>query len=330
MDIFFANTEPSLRFHRSHERLNISIKVQMIGLGLLADEIDRDCTTSELSEKLYRREGWLWGGMPDWSNPKKVVVAARRDIGQAGVVRAFSAFDLFMDETAADLTRWSAFSGDSQWVCRADAGEPDRAARFYQTISGTPAAVEFLWPVYRYFRFVRDCIVHRDGVASAAVEGASNDPQLADALTAWIDRTGDMTAPQIVPVQAGALIDLNHRHAISASSVLRLIVLDINRQALRLLGVQGLVYLAAHRTFLDEEPLDSAGSFRSMLHVLNWVLSDRYRVRGVSGVATSRVLRELGLMEECAQKYSQLRRIGKINHTVGALVRRRKAKSDRR
>jgi hypothetical protein len=40
VDISGANTEASLRFHRFHERLNISIKVQMIGLGLLADEID--------------------------------------------------------------------------------------------------------------------------------------------------------------------------------------------------------------------------------------------------------------------------------------------------
>src|SRR5689334_11458875 len=103
MDISAANTEASFRFHRAHERLNISIKVQMIGLGLLADEIDSGSQPAELKERLYRRKGWLWGGMPDWTNPRSIITAARRDIGQAGVVRAFSAFDLFMDEIASDL-----------------------------------------------------------------------------------------------------------------------------------------------------------------------------------------------------------------------------------
>jgi hypothetical protein len=40
MDIAGASTEALLRFHRFHERLNRSIKMQVIGLGLLSDEID--------------------------------------------------------------------------------------------------------------------------------------------------------------------------------------------------------------------------------------------------------------------------------------------------
>ena len=85
-----------------------------------------------------------------------------------------------------------------------------------------------------------------------------------------------MTAPEIIPVEAGRLIELNHRQAISASSVLRLMALDINRQALRLLGERGLAYLAARRAFVDDGPIIDIGGNRSMLSALNWVLSDRY------------------------------------------------------
>lgn len=35
--------------------------------------------------------------MPDWTNPRVEIEAALRDNGQAGVMRAFSAFDLFLD-----------------------------------------------------------------------------------------------------------------------------------------------------------------------------------------------------------------------------------------
>jgi hypothetical protein len=280
----------------------------MLGLGLLADEIDRKRPPSELKKQLYRRKGWLWGGMPDWSNPHAIVVEARRDIGQAGVVRAFSAFDLFMDEIAADLARWIAFSKQEPSSTEDENDEPDRAARFYRSIGGTPAAVGFLWPVYRYFRFARDCIVHRDGIASKALEETYRDPDLTAALADWVKRTGEMTAPEIIPVEAGCLIDLNHRQAISASSVLRLIALDINGQALQLLGVPGLVYLAAHKIFFDDEPIVDVTGYGSMLKALNWILAGRYRVRAFKDGATARVLRDLKLTKDCSARFLEIKR----------------------
>lgn len=308
MDVSSANTEASLRFHRFHERLNLSIKVQMIGLGLLADEIDQKTSPEALKEKLYRRKGWLWGGMPDWSNPDTIVSDARRDIGQAGVVRAFSAFDLFMDEIAADLARWTAFSKKAPASAPDADDEADRAARFYLSIGGTPAAVRFLWPVYRYFRFTRDAIVHRDGVASRALAEAYQDSTLENVLSDWIERTGEMTAPEIIPVTAGELIDINHRHAISASSVLRLIALDINRQALHLLGARGLVYLAACRTLLDDKPIVDVSGYGSMLRAINAILSHRCRVKRVSERATAEALRELAITKSCSSQFLRIKR----------------------
>jgi hypothetical protein len=129
---------------------------RLLGLGLLVDEIDRKIKSNDLKEQLYRRKGWLWGGMPDWTKPDAIVVEARRDIGQAGVVRAFLAFDLFMDEIAADLARCVAFSKQEMPTIEDRDREPDRAVRFYRRTGGTPAAVQFLCPVYRYFRLARD------------------------------------------------------------------------------------------------------------------------------------------------------------------------------
>jgi hypothetical protein len=307
LDLCGANTEASLRFHRSHEQLNRSLKVQMLGLGLLADEIDVNRQPAELKERLYRRSDWLWGGMPDWSDPQAIVIDARRDIGQAGVVRAFSAFDLFMDEIAADLIRWLAFTNQEQLLANEKSQEPDRAARFYHRIGGTPKSVEFLWPVYRYFRFARDCIVHRDGRASNALLETYKDPALMHALDAWVEQTGEMTAPEVTSIDPGCLIDFNHRQAISASSVLRLVAFDINRQVIKIVGVNGLVYFAAFHILFDPDAVIDLAQKQSMLKALVEVLSDRYRVRFITEKDASRMLRELGLTKSCNDVFRALK-----------------------
>ncbi|MHA0328672.1 hypothetical protein [Sphingomonas melonis] len=145
MDLSGANTEAILRFHRFHERFNRSIKVQAIGLGLLADEVDAGTPAETIRDRLYARPDWLWGGMPDWTNPRVEIDAALRDIGQAGVVRAFSAFDLFLDELMAELTSWRDFSGATP-LDAADMpsnddepGDTDRVERIYTRLRASRA-----------------------------------------------------------------------------------------------------------------------------------------------------------------------------------------------
>jgi hypothetical protein len=46
------------------------------------------------------------GALPDWNVPHAEVGLALRDLGQGGVIRAFSAFDLFLNELEAELTSW--------------------------------------------------------------------------------------------------------------------------------------------------------------------------------------------------------------------------------
>ena len=82
MNLEGANTESALRFHRSHERLNRSLTLQIIGLGLVADETDSGTQAEDIKRRLYARPGWLWGGMPDWTNPSNDVDAPLRHIGQ--------------------------------------------------------------------------------------------------------------------------------------------------------------------------------------------------------------------------------------------------------
>jgi hypothetical protein len=123
MDLSNANTEAFIQFHRFHEHLNRTIKTLVIGLGLTAESVQRGRSAESINQ-LLRDQGWLWGGMPDWTAPGELIDEARRDIGRTGVIRAFSAFDFFLDGIDADLASWGHRSLD--WSPKLAAGPKPR------------------------------------------------------------------------------------------------------------------------------------------------------------------------------------------------------------
>jgi hypothetical protein len=313
MDLSAANTEALLRFHRFHERFNRSIKVQAIGLGLLADEVDAGTSPDDIKDRLYSRSGWLWGGMPDWTAPSDEIGFAQRDVGQAGVVRAFSAFDLFLDEILGELTSWSDFSGkitlelDENVSSRNDAHDTDRLDRLLMRLGETRVRVSDIWPVYVYFRRARNCIAHREGIASPSLVEAYSAPSLEPTLERWVERTGELTPPALVAVRLGEQIDFSHRQAIAASSTLRLIAINLGQLVIERLGEQGFVYLVARRTFFDNPPLPTTLEMTTMVKAFNAAMSNRYRVRNYDPQEALGVLRELGLTKQCSTRFAQLR-----------------------
>jgi hypothetical protein len=314
MDLSGANTEAILRYHRFHERFNRSIKVQAIGLGLLADEVDAGTPAETIRDRLYARPDWLWGGMPDWTNPRVEIDAALRDIGQAGVVRAFSAFDLFLDELMAELTSWRDFSGTTPLYAADppsnddESSDTDRIERIYARLGASRARISDVWAVYVYFRRARNCIAHREGVASRSLVEAYVAPELAPTLDRWIARTGDMTAPALVAVQEGEQIAFSHRQGIAASSTLRLIAIDLGRLVIEQLGERGFVYLAARRAFFDDPPLPATLEMTSMVKAFNNAMAIRYRVRDYDFREGLGVLRGLDLTKKCSARFAELKR----------------------
>ena len=300
-----------LQFHRFHERLNRSIKVQAIGLGLLADEIDAGITAVALKQRMYARQA-LWGGMPDWAGASDDVELALRDVGQGGVVRAFSAFDLFLDELVAELTSWSDFSGTAPPAGTNEESDADknldRVEKIYHQLGTSRARVSDIWAVYRYFRRARNCIAHREGIASRTLVQAFGAPELQPTLDRWINRTGEMTAPALVPVSFGQPIEFTHRQAIAASSVLRLLALDLGKLLISHLGHEGFVYLVARRAFLDDPPLPEIARKASMTKAFNFMMADRCRVRDYREEEGLRALRQIGLTKACSASFAKIKK----------------------
>lgn len=310
MDITVGNTEAILRYHRFHERLNRSLKMQAIGLGFLADELDAGVGVAAIKQRVDARAD-LWGGMPDWNSVGDDLALAVRDLGQAGVARAFSAFDLFLEQIDGELTSWRDFSGTGQpdedvAERPVDDRVEDKVDRFYTRLGASRARISDVWAVYRYFRFARDCIVHREGIASPGLHAAAEAPELQPTLERWMARTGERTVPALVPVTIGEPLAFSHRQALAASSALRLIALDIGRLVISLLGLDGFVYLAARRTFLDEQPLAAFDPKATMVKTFNAVMAGRYRVRDYDHVAALRALRSLELTKRCSARFAEI------------------------
>jgi hypothetical protein len=309
---FRGNLESTLRFHKFHESLNKSIKVQVIGLGMLADEIDAGISPTKIQERLYARSGWLWGGMPDLNDPTNLLETTRRDIGQAGLARAFSAFDLFLDELQADVDRWNHFYLTPSKIVDSAENEDspevvDRVEKFYARLGADNSNVSHIWDVYQYFRFARDCIVHREGRASDALVTAFANPGINTALNEWVERTDELTAPVLVKVTKGEQIDFTHQQALAASSTLRIIALDLTKIVAQTIGKEGFIYLAAYHAFYGREILPEVAGSSSMLKALNYMLSQRYRVHSFDKTEVSRILKKLGLTKKCSAKFTKIR-----------------------
>jgi hypothetical protein len=309
MDLSNANTEAFIQFHRFHEHFNRTIKTLVIGLGLTAEAVDQGRSASSINDILYDR-GWLWGGMPDWAAPGELIDEARQDIGRTGVTRAFSAFDFFLDGIEADLASWAhrlTHQTDESAVgpvARPDdeSDEADRLVGFYRRLGAPRSNIQFLWPVYRYFRLARDCIIHRRGIASQAAAEASTSEAIVTAVGEWIKRTGELNPVDVPSLNAGENIAFVHRHAILASSVLRLIAIDLNTIALSRLGAEGVVFLTARRLFFDKPPALPIVSTKSVQHAMHGALADRYRVMALTAVETRQLMRDLDIWQPCNRR----------------------------
>lgn len=203
--------------------------------------------------------------MPSWGNSVQALEGlrlAQHDAASAAIVRAFSAFDLFLETTDGELQCWQQNrnrSGSSnksaESVDDTNAETVDdlqdakgRAVRFYERKKWATQNIAYLIPVYTYFRQLRNCIAHADATATPALVKASSKESWADVAQAWEKNTSDLTVPIPIHFTHGQAIRITHREAILASSMLRRIALDVAQRSLTSLGIEGLVYVKASRT----------------------------------------------------------------------------------
>ncbi|MBK7944557.1 MAG: hypothetical protein IPJ85_04275 [Flavobacteriales bacterium] len=248
MDLISSVTEAGLKYHRFHEVFSHVIKTNVIGLIILEQWVNKDPKPDDLKKIVYEHGG-LWGGMPAWNDPLESIARATADLGLHGVVRVFSAFDAFMQELEAELDSYASRQCDGGRSAEPTGERIDEEAqggaleRLLQRRDWTLPDAKTLGPVFQYYRLSRNCIAHRNGIVSRALEAASTSVEINEALSKWVETTGHTSPPPIRPLTYGEPLSFTHKDAIFLSDLLRRYALDISRQAIEVIGFDGMVYL---------------------------------------------------------------------------------------
>lgn len=311
-----ARLESALKFHRFHEELNRVMKVNVISLALFKQQLDSGLSVNEIKQKVYETQE-LWGGMPAWTDPYQQIESARHDLGNNGVVRVFSAFDVFMDSLEAELESWNTFIHKSHkqsiqnivsHVAQSESVEDfDKFFRMLDRKGWKLDNEQSIKAVYAYYRLSRNCIAHRNGVASKALEGAANDDAMSHIIEGWQKLTGNKTAPPIQKIKLGELIKFTHRDAIFASSITRQMALNINEIAFAEIGEEGLVYLTAKKYIIKNHLPNDFLRFENVSRAIAVMMNQKGQVSNVTQHDIKPILQKLGIFDECKKQFKKMK-----------------------
>lgn len=316
MDISNANLESGNTFHLFHEELNRVIKINVIALTLLRQQLASGLSEQEVKEKVYET-GELWGGMPSWTNPNQLLDGARRDLGNNGILRVFSAFDVFMDTLEGELGSWYHFTHktakndlqkDIKKAIKAEEeGDSDKLFKLMARRGWNLSNEKHIKSIYTYYRLSRNCIAHRNSIVSTALSECSHSQDLKDALDNWKNFTSDKTVPPIEPLHYGDPIRFTHRDALMASSITRLIAMNINQLVIKEIGIDGIIYLAANRLFFHDILPEGLVLCQNVGKTIYQILHSGRKVKDGDSHEVKKILIDLGIFDECKKKFRRMK-----------------------
>ena len=247
-----AGLSPVFFLTRRHEDLNIFLKVAIMGA-----ESRKLHISSKVAPlwKLLRKKGVAWGTVPDWSDPSRNVNVFVDSSLQLGMAKAFSSFDKFLDDCSAELDRYSEYFGDEFNGAAGDQDsqndEVNKLSRLYQRLSMSTTEVSYFFPFFIFYQELRNCIVHRAGVASNGSERAYTEIIDSGAISKWADKTNQHGPIQVTQPTADEDLKIGIPDVILSSGTLLIIARDISSQLCARIGVDGLTYLAARSVLRD-------------------------------------------------------------------------------
>lgn len=303
-----ANSTAFKTFGNTHEDIGNALKVISVGLSLTTKEIKGGTS----SAALWSEVGLLaeqWGTKPTFSDT--VIKNAYSEIANLGLARSFSAFDRFLTDMEAELTSLEHHNllTPSQVSIQADSevGTVDETGltfeRFYLRRGFDKSRVDFVTPVFDYYRSARNCIIHRSGVASSEFESLANSTRLADSLKNWVERTHEHGPLKLKAFKEGEEIRFDYFDAILCFSVLRLLALDADRQAVPQLGITGLTFLAAKHCIRQWKSGANKLEHSTAPKAIASYLARVNRVSGCGWRIVEPQLNRLGILKDCNQAF---------------------------
>lgn len=309
MDLSQSQTEPFVQFSIAHFELNRTVKVGAAGLALLERVVD-GANGPEIIGALIASTGepW-WSTQHQFADAVGSILRARAHLAEMAIVKAYSAFDNYLTEAAAELDRQMGASEPVSAPEEVDPEDPAAPTNKKSTLSRLRDRLNIdegdvaphLRP-YDFFRLARNCFAHRNGGASRGLEEARNSHELARDLQKWA-KAAKVTLPALPPITIDAPTQFEPRHAILASETCLKVATIIDKAVVQSLGVDGMTRMAVVHC-LESGKLPKGfrlgtieGKPKGGIALLNWALSNRYQVKGCDVKVTSPVLKRIGLLK---------------------------------
>ncbi len=148
---------------------------------------------------------------------------------------------------------------------------------------GWPASALSELPLFEYFAWARNCIVHRSGRASKGLNQYAESASLKRCFDDWNNWNNGLRKGRRLPplplLTPGDELPFVPKHAILASEVCRRIAVDGNQRLVNLLGIEGIVNMAAYHSILSDGSARANARKKTPEATLNHILVTRYRVK---------------------------------------------------
>ncbi len=235
------STPSFLALKRTHEALNITMKVTTVSLLWLKEGAFDDANMASFRDATTRAEP-VWRPF-DLNEPTRTAAEAERQVAALGMVAVFSNFEEYLEGVEKYALANGAKMAPSGPPCPSCGRKPPPAATDGEKAQAMVARLRLNVSeldqdavLLRFFRRVRNCIAHDRGVASAKLAKLATSSELVAAHQAWPIRkrakAKGRTIPPLPAVTAGAVVDIRPSHVIQASAVCFRVAKAIDREVL--------------------------------------------------------------------------------------------------
>lgn len=291
MNLQDAISEPFVKLIQFHNGFNRNIKSSVGALEFWNATI-KGIGSAALTTLPTGKEPW--GAATYWKNPEAAVETTEAFITELGIVRAASAFEDYITGADAELNRGNPNPAPSNGNTSYD--------RLIDRLSMSETAIANFLRVVEFFIVARNCIVHRSARASRELVELSQSADFANALAGWPKRNGKWRV-SIPVIEKGRHVAWQPRHAIMASDAFFKLAQAIDAALVANLQPQGMVRMAAHWCFFDDNPAPCAAKRNAQIMVRSQ-LADRYFVKALTEGDTVSFLKSVGKWDDCLKIFS--------------------------
>lgn len=210
------------QLHAFHQSFNESVKLAVVAIEVAKSRSTTSPGFPDEFREAVPRATKVWGKY----YPRDfgaAAAAARRDLSRNGVVGAFAAFEAYLQGLAAYADARGGIRGKRKATKVREPWKNDLAHHCVAGVGLKVPELEAQRAILAFFRELRNCVAHQEGVASDRLQRISGSVQLKTALASWPltarARRLHRALPTLPVIRDGVTIPLEPEHAILASTV---------------------------------------------------------------------------------------------------------------